>query len=146
MRWVYDDGGRKAAGYRGETGDCVVRAVAIATDQPYQVVYDALSRGTQSERRSKWNKTRRSSARNGVHTSRRWFKDYMRTLGWTWTPTMGIGTGCQVHLRTEELPHGRLIVALSRHYAAVIDGVLRDLSDCSRGGMRCVYGYYSKGA
>jgi hypothetical protein len=34
-------------------------------------------------------------------------------------------------------------VVLSRHYAAVIDGVLHDVVDCSRGGTRCVYGYYS---
>ena len=41
-RWAYDDGGRAAAGFRGECRDCVVRAVAIATEQPYHVVYDAL--------------------------------------------------------------------------------------------------------
>jgi hypothetical protein len=39
MKWVYNDGGRKAAGYKGEARDCVVRAIAIATDQPYEVVY-----------------------------------------------------------------------------------------------------------
>ena len=31
MRFVYDDGGRKAAGYKGDTSDCTVRAIAIAT-------------------------------------------------------------------------------------------------------------------
>ena len=29
----YDDGGREAAGYRGKTGDCVVRAIAICTGE-----------------------------------------------------------------------------------------------------------------
>lgn len=27
--------------------------------------------------------------------------------------------------------------------AAVVDGVLHDTFDCSRGGTRCVYGYYA---
>lgn len=45
MEFIYDDGGRAEAGYKGHTGDCVVRAVAIATQLPYQDVYDALSHG-----------------------------------------------------------------------------------------------------
>ena len=28
---------------------------------------------------------------------------------------MPIGSGCKVHLRAEELPKGRLVVALSKH-------------------------------
>ena len=35
----YDDGGREAAGYRGKTGDCVVRAIAICTGEDYRAVY-----------------------------------------------------------------------------------------------------------
>jgi hypothetical protein len=63
------------------------------------------------------------------------------SLGLRWVPTMQIGQGCKVHLRRDELPQkGRLV--LSRHAAAVIDGVLHDTYDCSRGGTRCVYGYW----
>jgi len=40
--WEYDDGGRKRAGFKGTTGDCVVRAIAIAAELPYQQVYDEL--------------------------------------------------------------------------------------------------------
>jgi hypothetical protein len=57
---------------------------------------------------------------------------------------MQIGSGCKVHLRSDELPIGRLVVGLSRHSAAVIDGVLHDTYDCSRRGTRCVYGYWSR--
>ena len=42
MKFVYNDGGRIAAGYKGIARDCVVRSIALATEQPYQVVYDAL--------------------------------------------------------------------------------------------------------
>lgn len=139
MPWVEDDGGRAAAGFKGEAGDCVARAVAIASGVPYGEVYRALSRGAGAERRSKG-----ASARNGIRTKRKWFKDYMQALGFRWTPTMAIGSGCKVHLRVGELPAGRLVVALSRHYAAVIDGVVHDTYDPGRDGTRCVYGYWSR--
>lgn len=68
----------------------------------------------------------------------------MEHLGWQWNPTMTIGSGCTIHLAEDELPKGRIVVSLSRHCAAVIDGVLHDTYDCSRDGNRCVYGYYSE--
>jgi hypothetical protein len=142
MKFVYNDGGRKAAGYTGKKlGDCVTRAVVIATGLPYLTVFDALSHGCLKERRTK-GQTRKVNAAHGVHTGRVWFKRYMESLGWKWTPTMGIGTGCRVHLRDGELPMGRLVVSVSRHMVAVIDGVIHDTHDCSRNGKRCVYGYW----
>ena len=57
---------------------------------------------------------------------------------------MKVGTGCQVHLNAKELPAGRLIVRVSKHLTAVIDGIIQDTHDCSRSGTRCVYGYYQK--
>lgn len=44
MDFVFHDGGRDAAGYKGSTGDCVTRSIAIAAGKPYQEVYDALNR------------------------------------------------------------------------------------------------------
>lgn len=140
MKWVYDDGGRLAAGFKGLTGDCVCRAIAIATEVPYRDVYNSLNELAKRERVSK-RKRGRSSARDGVYKAT--YHHYLLSLGWTWTPTMGIGTGCRVHLQREELPTGRLIVALSKHLVACIDHVIHDLSDPGRGGKRCVYGYYT---
>jgi hypothetical protein len=57
---------------------------------------------------------------------------------------MQIGSGCRVHLRADELTPGRLVVQLSRHLTAVIDGVVHDTHDPSRNGTRCVYGYWSR--
>ena len=141
--FIYNDGGREAAGYKGEAGDCVCRAVAIAAQLPYQEVYDRLAEGNATQRRSKHDSGKRSrTARNGISTTRKWFKDYMQDLGFVWTPTMQIGGGCQVHLTAEELPLGRLVCNVSRHQVAVIDGVIHDINDCSREGTRCVYGYW----
>ena len=55
---------------------------------------------------------------------------------------MKIGSGCTVHLLADELPKGRLVVSVSKHEVAVIDGEIHDIYDCSRDGSRCVYGYY----
>ena len=138
---MYDDGGRKAAGYDGSTGDCVTRAIAIATGLPYQTVYDGINQHAQKERPgSKRRRGRRSNARTGVFKVTK--NRYLESLGWVWTPTMKIGSGCKVHLRSHELPKGRLVVSLSKHSSAVIDGVVHDTYDPSRGGTRCVYGYW----
>jgi hypothetical protein len=175
--FVFNDGGRAASGFKGEAGDCVTRAISIATGIPYQEVYDALNALGKSEH-PKLRHTRESyrardsfvpspaarrdrrlyrreyrayvrphmahdritSARSGAFTES--YKPYLLKLGWVWTPTMKVGSGCKVHLRADELPRGRLIVKVSRHLVAVIDGVIHDTHDCSRNGTRCVYGYY----
>ncbi len=139
--WKFNDGGRADAGYKGETGDCVVRAIAIGTERPYQTIYDELNALGKTERITK-RKRSRSSARTGVFKVT--IRKYLENLGWTFTPTMGIGTGCRVHLRADELPSGRLIVSVSKHLVAVVDGVIHDNHDSTRDGTRCVYGYWSK--
>jgi hypothetical protein len=142
MQYAYDDGGRAAAGFKGRTGDCACRAIAIATSTPYREVYDALNALAKSERPGRRKRGRRSSARTGI--SRAMIRRYLEPLGWRFVPTMAIGSGCRVHLRAGELPAGRLILSLSRHYVAVIDGVIRDNHDPARDGTRCVYGYWTQ--
>ena len=142
------DGGRVEAGYKGVTGDCVVRAIAVAVELPYQEVYDALydkAKDVRDNGRCKiaryYKKDRgRCSPRTGVH--RKVYDAYLKAMGWEWQPTMKIGSGCKVHLRADELPSGRIITRLSKHVCAVIDGVINDTYDPSRNGTRCVYGYY----
>ena len=159
LDYMADDGGRAAAGYRGSAGDCVARSIAIASGLPYAEVYAALASGTGSQRATSTRGKRAASARSGINVTRKWFKDYMQSLGLVWTPTMQIGSGCKVHLLAGELPAGRLVVALSKHYTAVIDGVIHDTFDPTRAtlypdeqgragggfgrmGHRCVYGYW----
>lgn len=142
--FIHNDGGRNCAGYKGVTRDCVTRSIVIASGLPYQYVYDAMAEGNASQRKTKRTgpTSGRRSASDGIYTSRKWFKDWMKKHGFFWVSTMGIGTGCKVHLSCEELPAGRLVVAVSKHYTAMIDGVIHDTFDPSRGGTRCVYGYW----
>lgn len=177
MKFVYNDGGRAAAGYKGNAGDCVVRSIAIATGKPYQEVYDELfelNRAAQktqrNPKRSRSGRKRSASPRDGG-TSKKTVRAYLESIGWRWVPTMGIGTGCTVHLHDGELPAGRLIVSVSGHMVAVIDGEIHDTYDPQRelhcierdtgrelrpgewrnvNGIcsvrrRCVYGYFVEG-
>lgn len=170
MNFIYNDGGRAAAGYKGHTGDCVCRSICIATGLPYKEIYNRLAQGNATQRRSKHTTKGRKTAAHGINTTRQWFKDYMKELGFQWVPTMKIGQGCKVHLNENELPKGKLVVAVSKHYTAVIDGVIHDIynpsergstvyplgcTDLPKGAVlmengngyvyapeRCVYGYY----
>ena len=130
IEFNYNDGGRASAGFKGTTRDCVVRAIAIATELPYRKVYKDISM------------LNGDTPRNGVRIKA--VRKYMDILGWTWIPKMTIGSGCTTHLSADELPKGRIICNVSRHLSAVIDGVINDTFDCSRGGNRCVYGYWIK--
>lgn len=141
LTFNYNDGGRSETGYKGPAGDCVTRAIAIVTQQPYQVVYDALNQYATREHTGK-RKRGKSNARTGVYKYT--YRKYLRTLGWKWIPTMFIGTGCKMHLIGGELPKGRLIVTVSKHITTVIDGVINDTFNPSREGTRCVYGYFIK--
>lgn len=140
MPFIYNDGGRAAAGYKGHTSDCVCRAIAITGEIPYQQVYDRINEFAQNERPR--NGRHQSSARTGVRKPT--CRAIMADMGWIWTPTMRIGSGCKVHLAQGELPDGRLIVSVSKHWTSVLDGVIHDTHDPSRGGTRCVYGYWRK--
>lgn len=130
MNWVYNDGGRSKYFKAENVGDCSIRAIAIAMNKDYKEVYNALKKLNGGK-----------SCRDG--TPKKIDKKYISQNGWTWTPTMSIGSGCKVHLNADELPNGTLIVSVSKHLVCVKDHVIYDTYDCSRDGTRCVYGYWS---
>ena len=142
MEFIYDDGGRSKYFKGQNVRDCVARAISIATESDYKEIYDKINEYAKSEHIGK-RKRGISNARNGVYT--RTVRKLMSDLGWVWHPTMQIGSGCKVHMKKSELPGGRIVASMSKHYACVIDGVLHDTYDCTRNETRCVYGYFSKG-
>jgi hypothetical protein len=145
--WVKDDGGRKAAGYREASGDCVARAITIATGKPYAEVYEALK-----ARHARYVKRLRpGSAAHGVEERRRTkpvdngcgekiYGPYLRSLGWQYTRLRA-----RVYLRAGALPSGRLIVLVNHHLVAVIDGAIHDTYDSGGHGKRPVASYWSHG-
>lgn len=132
MNFNYNDGGRSKY-FKGNVGDCVTRAIAIATGRDYKEIYNLVAEYVKKETGTK-------SARNGV--PKKVTKKIMKDLGFKWIPTMTIGSGCKVHLNEDELPKGTIVVSVSKHLTCIIDGVINDTYDCSRDGNRCVYGYW----
>lgn len=147
MEFVYNDGGRSKYFKGQNAGDCVVRAIAIATGKDYKEIYDKIANMNKAYANSKRNRVAKNlrkgaSPRNGVHKVI--YRSYLESIGWKFVPTMKIGSGCKVHLRSDELPKGTLIVSVSNHITCVKDGVLHDTYDCTRKEKRCVYGYFIK--
>lgn len=129
MEFNYNDGGRSKYFKADHVGDCVCRAIAIATNKDYKEVYDTIKKVT------------KENPRNGI--SKRGCKKICEHYGAKWVATMKIGSGCKVHLTEEEMPKkGRLVCSVSKHYTCIIDGVINDTYDPSRDGTRCVYGYW----
>lgn len=125
----YSDGGRKESGVKGIGKDCAVRAVAIAVGMDYKeakkIIKDFSANG----------KCGSAAISRGV------YKDdldaALRSLGWEWHKAPKFN-GRKARYR--DIP-GTAIVRMSKHFAAVVDGVLLDSWDSSK---KMVYGYWSK--
>lgn len=132
LNFIHDDGGRNQY-FKGTAGDCVTRSIAIASGMDYKQVYDLIFR------------TMGESPRNGVWTKKPKFKRMMQQIGFTWTATSGIGSHQAVHLVNGELPDGRLVIAMAKHYTAVVDNTVHDIFDPRTndfGDCRKIYGYW----
>ena len=123
----HNDGGR-ALTRTGTTGDCAVRALAIVAGMDYEEAYKLCRQAG-------------FRARGGMLR-----KDYNRvleSLGYVWVPeTVKKG---HPRLKLHEV-YVTCIARVSKHYVAVVDGIVKDNHDprrIERGG-RCVYGRWIK--
>jgi hypothetical protein len=123
MKFVYNDGGRFEAGYSYHVKDCVCRALSIISERPYREVQAELKRLDPASPRG-----------------RAGYPKYLAARGFAYIP---VPKGEVVLLSPEELPSGRIIVAIKEHIAAVIDGVLYDTYDSSVNGTVRIEGYYA---
>ena len=132
IEYIYDDGGRKAAGYKGDTGDCAVRAIAIAADADYQHVYKAMcdamqehgyvASGNAYRQKRKDGGKRKRGQLNGKQVQ----QEVMAQFGFR-KVTLGAGerpTYTEAHAR-----YGNCIVSTTRHVCALKGGALRDTFD-----------------
>ena len=131
MEYIYNDGGRSKY-FKGKARDCVCRAISIASNRDYKEVYDRLKKAL-------------GTPRNGVFTTNKAFKDWMVANGFVWTPCSGIGVKTSVHFIEGELPKGRLVCSVAKHYVAVVDNKVYDTWDSrynSFNEVRRIYGYW----
>ena len=94
------------------------RAIAIATEKPYREVHDELTAIGWNYRHTYWRDADGLFV-PGEEAQRR-ERAYIASLGLQWHPTMRIGSGCKVHLRADELPSGRIIARVTRHFGHLI--------------------------
>jgi hypothetical protein len=127
--YIYNDGGRSAAGYKGVAGDCGARAMAIALGLDYKAVYKELARANSDNGRAK-------SARNGIYKDV--YSDVLARHGWVWHKAPQFDGR---KARCSDMPAGVVIAKQAHHFVAVIDGVANDVWDCTH---RMVYGYWAK--
>lgn len=112
MEFIWDDGGRAASGFVGITGDCVTRAIAIATGTAYRAVYAELGKASNK------------SPRKGIPVDVA--SEYLTARNWT-AEEAGQQLFC-----AERLPKGVVIVHLgkenerSQHLCTVVDHVIYD--------------------
>jgi len=126
--FIFNDGGRSHY-FKGRAGDCATRAMSIALELDYKLCYDELAKAHSA-------KTGKRSARNGIYKDD--FDTVLKRHGWIWHSAPKF-EGRKA--RYSDMPQGRVIVRMARHFAAVIDGVLYDAWDsCDK----MVYGYWAK--
>jgi len=128
MEFKYNDGGRKAAGFKGTTRDCAARAMAIALDLDYKSVYKELAQANANNGRSK-------SVRNGMNKDV--YTNVLKRYGFVW---MKAPQFAGRKARCSDL-QGVVIAKQAHHFVAVINGVINDTWNCTQ---KMVYGYWSK--
>lgn len=129
QNFIYNDGGRKAAGYKGNAGDCGARAMAIALGMDYKEAYKLLATENKNCGKAK-------SARNGIHKDI--YNEVLKSLGWMW---MSAPKFVGRKAKCSDMFAGTVIARQAGHFVAVINGIPHDTWDCSE---KMVYGFWVK--
>ena len=125
----YDDGGRAAAGFKGDTGDCVVRAIAILTGVPYADVYRRTATAMRHGGYSASGNGYRHKPRRGLHPrmSARTIQSLVKTS--YGLRRVNLGRGPRPTYTEAWLLHGDCLVGTARHISAIVDETLCDTFD-----------------
>ena len=132
------DGGREDAGYKGDAGDCVTRAISIATAWASRGRYEyEQHRSELMKRKAKWRKTSRSkrakasksnSVRNG--TPKEVYRPYLEDLGWERVSLVKFGDPTRKEMVKEDIPNDIVILEVRKHLVTCANHVVLDTWDC----------------
>ena len=125
--YIYDDGGRADAGFKGMAGDCVTRALAILVEHPYGKTYDALAEANANSTVG----SRRKVARRGERTARRgiYRNDYTPVFERYGLTKVKLPSGIRPTWSEAYEEYGDCIVTTAKHMAAIVNGSLHDVWD-----------------
>lgn len=120
MRWVYDDGGRDAAGYHSIAGDCVCRALAIALRKPYSLMHDKLAAICQSRLSAPYRMSHPETSIKGAV-----FQPFLKALGWRYTCNRK--HKCPWEAALPNTPGSYLLLLADKPYRQMVEGDLLHL-------------------
>lgn len=142
---VHTDGGRQHNNsYSGTAGDCVPRAIAIATGMPYSQVYSRLQNLTNIHNNTSNNNLSRCCE---YGTDAKIYHPYLESMGWRYNP------GSRLSFGSSQLQQGTVMVLIrfhrsgENHLFTMTNGVAYDtFSPYQRGQQEGynIYGYYKK--
>lgn len=133
-RFHATDAGRSLSKRPKQRNDCVVRALALAVDCPYDEAYDFCA------------KILDRKCGQGTY-SKKLLKVEFRGYRFSWKAFQAVKDMQRMTPVTFAISHptGRFILKLAKHVVACVDGVVMDITD-DQGSMglqnRCVYGAY----
>lgn len=127
--YAYDDGGRSEAGYSGDTGDCVVRAIAILTRTPYTDVYGRMAACMKQAGYSASGNAYRQRPRPGLKPSIR-ARDLQHLVKSSYgLRPIKLDRGPRPTYSQAWALHGDCLVGTAKHISAIVAGQLRDTFD-----------------
>tara|TARA_R110000782_G_scaffold269687_1_gene368278 strand:+ start:1874 stop:2344 length:471 start_codon:yes stop_codon:yes gene_type:complete len=154
LQYKFNDGGRSKY-FKGETGDCVTRAISIATGEDYMTIYDQFfirnklyseTKKTKIARQMK-SKSNGLSPRNGIY--KEIYHKYLLDNGWKYISLVKFGS--KERTKLDQLTHlDNIIVSIPRHIMVMQKGVVNDIGDTrysyweEKKAIRTVNGYYTK--
>lgn len=126
--YQYNDGGRADAGYKGKTGDCLTRAIAITLGLPYKEVYKRVSEmmGSAGYAKSGNAYTSYGKKRRGQRSAKKVQFDVLESFGFR---KADLGGGARPTYTEASEEYGDCIVTTTKHFAALKDGMLQDTFD-----------------
>ena len=130
--YEYNDGGRKAAGYKGEAGDCVARAISILmtngvpTAESYRAAYSTVADYEVTRRVKRGKRVARvaRTARNGSDILSK--PAQLAAMG---IQKVALGKGARPTWTEAYRTYGNCIVSTAKHVAAIVNGRLMDTHD-----------------
>jgi len=125
LKYCEDDGGRAAADYKGIAKDCVVRAISIATQQPYTQVYQDFMSLMRAAPYYMWHKKTKSdqlilnpSPRNGI--SHELMSKYLESRGFTYVALLPAMPLSLESINILNLPSSAVLFEINDNHLTVI--------------------------
>ena len=124
MKWNQNDAGRSTSLRPKQSLDCVIRAIALASQKPYDEVYDLMAS---------------AGRKSGRSTPKKVWKEVIHPMGlhYSFPAEKGLPRTTLADFAAT-FNSGRWVVQLAGHLTAVVNGEVLD-TECPRSNA-CVYG------